>query len=178
MEKKEMYSVWAIPPDEVVTRVKKLMEYLRAEFGGPQFQPHITVVRAISLSLDEALNNFRSSISQPLKAYNVTFDPITIGSGVLYLPIHPTTEVVEACSHCSEHFGYKRSTPYMPHLSILYADLTEDEMKKARDRANILDDSLSSLSFPISRLALYKTDPEDKTLESWEKIFECNLEPK
>ncbi|KAF4360573.1 hypothetical protein F8388_017815 [Cannabis sativa] len=168
MEKKEMYSVWAIPPDEVVTRVKKLMEYLRAEFGGPQFQPHITVVRAISLSLDEALNNFRSSISQPLKAYNVTFDPITIGSGVLYLPIHPTTEFgIEDCLQA-----------YMPHLSILYADLTEDEMKKARDRANILDDSLSSLSFPITRLALYKTDPEDKTLESWEKIFECNLEPK
>ena len=66
----------------------------------------------------------------------------------------------------------------MAHLSILYADLTENELKKAQARANILDDSLSGLSFPITRLALYKTDPEDKTLKSWEKMAECSLQSK
>lgn len=66
----------------------------------------------------------------------------------------------------------------MPHLSLLYADLTEEEKKKAEERANNLDDGISSLSFPVSRLALYKTDTEDKTLRSWEKIAECNLNPK
>ncbi|GMN43443.1 hypothetical protein TIFTF001_012647 [Ficus carica] len=67
---------------------------------------------------------------------------------------------------------------YMPHLSLLYGDLTEDEKKKAQENTNVLDDSISSLSFPITRLALYKTDTEDKTLKSWEKIAECSLEPK
>ena len=65
---------------------------------------------------------------------------------------------------------------YMPHLSLLYQDLTEDEKKKAQEKANALDGSISGLSFPITRLALYKTDTEDKTLKSWEKIAECNLE--
>lgn len=67
-------------------------------------------------------------------------------------------------------------TAYMPHLSILYADLTDEEKKKAQERAVALDESLSGLSFQISRLALYKTDTEDKTLKSWEKMAECNLE--
>lgn len=68
-------------------------------------------------------------------------------------------------------------TAYMPHLSLLYADLTEEEKKRAQEKANVLDESIGSLSFQISRLALYKTDTEDKTLKSWEKVAECNLSP-
>ena len=66
---------------------------------------------------------------------------------------------------------------YMPHLSLLYANLTEEEKKKAQEKANMLDESISGLSFQISRLALYKTDTEDKTLKSWEMVAECNLSP-
>lgn len=66
----------------------------------------------------------------------------------------------------------------MPHLSLLYGDLTDDEKKEALEKANILDESISGLSFPITRLALWKTDTEDLTLKSWEKIAECSLSPK
>ena len=76
----------------------------------------------------------------------------------------------------SSHFHFFAA--YVPHLSLLYGDFTEDEKKKVQDKANILDDSISSLSFPVTRLALYKTDMEDKTFKSWEKIAEYNLEPK
>lgn len=65
----------------------------------------------------------------------------------------------------------------MPHVSLLYGDLTDEEKQKAQERANILDNTLSGLSFQISRLALYKTDTKDKTLKSWEKIAECTLTP-
>jgi len=63
----------------------------------------------------------------------------------------------------------------MPHMSLLYGDLTDEEKQKAQQRANTLDDSLSGLSFQISRLALYKTDTQDKSLKSWDKIAECSL---
>lgn len=63
----------------------------------------------------------------------------------------------------------------MPHLSLLYGDLSDEDKKKAQERANSLDETAGKLTFPITRLVLYKTDPEDKTCESWEKIDECNL---
>lgn len=63
----------------------------------------------------------------------------------------------------------------MPHLSLLYADLTEEEKKRAQERANALDEGIGSLTFQITRLALYKTDTEDKSLKSWEKVAECKL---
>ncbi|CAL5410049.1 unnamed protein product [Camellia sinensis] len=84
--------------------------------------------------------------------------------------------VVEASSHCTGHFGYKTSTPYMPHLSLLYEDLSDEEKKKAQEKANVLDESIGNLSFEVTRLALYETDTEDKTLKSWKKIAECNLD--
>ncbi|KAL2931008.1 Cyclic phosphodiesterase [Bienertia sinuspersici] len=38
-----------------------LMDNLRSEFGGPEFDPHITVVRAVTLSPEDALERFRSA---------------------------------------------------------------------------------------------------------------------
>ncbi|KAG8490769.1 hypothetical protein CXB51_013915 [Gossypium anomalum] len=270
--KKDVYSVWALPPEDVTARVKKLMEGLRSEFGGPQFEPHVTVVGAISLTADDALAKFRSACDGR-KAYNATVDRVATGTffyQCVFLLLHPTPEVVETSAHFNSHFGYKSSTrkllllnivaflsnrfgnlsyvywhesgaemvqiiegrvtkqvkitfdcykfllrrkgvlrrgqrgelidingikylylsfyydihcvghflvAYMPHLSLLYAYLTEEEKKKAQEKANMLDESISSLSFQISRLALYKTDTEDKTLKSWEKVAECNLSP-
>ncbi|CAK7350342.1 unnamed protein product [Dovyalis caffra] len=179
-DKKYVYSVWASPPEDVAARLKKLMDGLRSEFGGPQFQPHVTVVGAISLTEQDALGKFNSACDG-LQAYNATVDRVATGTffyQCVYLLLHPTAEVVEASAHCTERFGYKNFTPYMPHVSLLYGDLTDDEKKKAQEKVSILDDSINDLSFPITRLALWKTDTQDLTLKSWEKIAECSLSPK
>lgn len=63
----------------------------------------------------------------------------------------------------------------MPHLSLLYANISEEKKKKAKEIADTLDEAINGLKFPITRLALYKTDTGDETLESWEKIAEHNL---
>ncbi|CAD5179438.1 unnamed protein product [Musa acuminata subsp. malaccensis] len=55
------YSVWALPPDDVRDRLKRLVSPLRSEFGGPAFEPHITVVGSIGLAPDDALRRFRST---------------------------------------------------------------------------------------------------------------------
>ncbi|GMN43444.1 hypothetical protein TIFTF001_012645 [Ficus carica] len=94
--RKEVYSVWAIPPDEVGARLKKLMDGLRAEFGGPHFEPHITVVGAISLTPDDALAKFRSACDG-VRAYNVSVDRVATGTffyQCVYLLVHPTAESV------------------------------------------------------------------------------------
>ncbi|XP_004293642.1 PREDICTED: cyclic phosphodiesterase-like [Fragaria vesca subsp. vesca] len=176
---KHVYSVWALPPEDVAPRLQKLMEGLRAEFTGPYFDPHITVVGAITLTPEDALNKFETA-SKAVKAYEAKVERVATGTffyQCVFLLINPTPQVVEASTSCCGHFGYNNSTPYMPHLSILYADLSDEDKKKAQEKANILDESITSLSFAVTRLALYKTDTEDKTLKSWEKIAECTLQP-
>ncbi|KAK3206693.1 hypothetical protein Dsin_020739 [Dipteronia sinensis] len=155
---KNVYSVWAIPPEDVGARLKKLMEGLKSDFGGAHFDPHVTVVGAINLTAEDAAEKFKSAC-EGLKAYNCSVDRVVTGTffyQCVYLLLHPNGEVVEASAHCCGHFGYSNSTPYMPHLSLLYADLTDDEKKKAQEKANTLDDSIDKLSFPITRVALSK----------------------
>ena len=64
---------------------------------------------------------------------------------------------------------------YMPHLSLLYANISDEQKKQAKELAEKLDEAINGLSFPITRLALYKTDTGDETLKSWEKIAEQDL---
>ncbi|KAJ6377380.1 hypothetical protein OIU76_026368, partial [Salix suchowensis] len=110
--KKYDYSVWAIPPEDVGARLKRLMAGLTSEFGGPQFEPHVTVVGAISLTEQDALEKFNSACDG-LQAYNATVDRVATGTffyQCVYLLLHPMPEVVEASAHCTGHFGYKSST--------------------------------------------------------------------
>lgn len=65
----------------------------------------------------------------------------------------------------------------MPHLSLLYGDLTDEEKMKAQEKANVLDKDIRNLSFQISLFALYKVDTKDKSCKSWEKVAECKLNP-
>lgn len=65
----------------------------------------------------------------------------------------------------------------MPHLSLLYGDLTDEEKKTAQEKAYALDDNINSLSLQISRIVLYKTDTKDTSCKSWEKVAECQLKP-
>ncbi|XP_021724620.1 F-box protein CPR30-like [Chenopodium quinoa] len=70
--------------------------------------------------------------------------------------------------------SWKCIKAFMPQMSLLCVDLTDKEKKKARERANYaLDDSLGNLTFKINRLALYKTDTEDKSLKSWLFKISC-----
>lgn len=67
---------------------------------------------------------------------------------------------------------------YMPHLSLLYGTLTNEEKKKAKEKTHVLDESIDGLTFQISRLALWITDRKDNgTLETWKLISECSLSP-
>ncbi|KAJ6844140.1 cyclic phosphodiesterase-like [Iris pallida] len=173
----EVYSVWALPPDDVGSRLKEIMSALRSEFDGPAFDPHITLVGAVRLTRESAIRRLRSA-SGSLRPYTARAAAVSRGGffyQCVYLLIEPTPEVMEAGAHCCGHFGYETSTPYMPHLSLLYGDLTEEEKEKARKRVEELDKEIRSLTFEVSSIGLFRTDTQDKTLKSWEMVEVVNL---
>lgn len=92
------------------------MNGLRSEFGGPQFEPHMTVVGAIKLSEEEARDKFRKGCGEVKKVYGGTIEKFDVG--FVYLLLHPTTEVMEASAHCCSCFGYN-STSHKIHILSL-----------------------------------------------------------
>ncbi|KAF7094368.1 hypothetical protein CFC21_096680 [Triticum aestivum] len=84
----------------------------------------------------------------------------------------PHATMMATSDHCRAHFDYQTS-------SLLYGDhLTEEEKAAARKKAGEMDKGIFGLQFEISELALYKTDPKDKSLESWELVELCHLQKK
>ncbi|KAL6142573.1 hypothetical protein ACLB2K_060852 [Fragaria x ananassa] len=130
------------------------MEPLRAEFGGPAIEPHITVVGSVLLNHDYVIKQFINGC-QNIDPYTCEVDQVGHFGGYLH--------------RCNAH---------MPHLSLLYGNLTEEERKRALEKVTELDDSIDSLKFTMSRLVLYKTHNEARDQHSWEKVMEYNLRPR
>lgn len=84
----EDYSVWALPPPEARERIKSLMSDLRSEFGGPEFDPHITLVRATRVTRESATRYLKSA-SESLSPYTARVVAVR-GRHLLY---EPTPEV-------------------------------------------------------------------------------------
>ncbi|KAM0898500.1 hypothetical protein ACQ4PT_021896 [Festuca glaucescens] len=177
----EVYSVWALPPEHVRERLRGLMASLRAAHGGPPFEPHATVVGAVTLRRSAAIEALRAAAAAGVGPYTARVTGVARGDffyQCVYLLLEPTPEVIQTSDHFCAHFGYQRSSPYMPHVSLLYGDLTDEEKEAARKKVEEMDTELSGLQFEISELALYRTDIEDKSLESWELVEVCNLAKK
>lgn len=176
----DSYSVWAIPPDDVSNRIKKVMLGLRDEFGGgPEIEPHIPMVGSIRMTREEALNKFKTiSQLQPglISAFVARVDDVVTRASYyqcVCLRIHNSQQLYDVSRGCCAHYGFCH--PVFPYVSLLYANLTDEERKKAQEKVSVLDETIASLSFPITRLALYKINYKDKTLKSWEKIAEYPL---
>lgn len=163
------YSVWAIPPADVSHRIKKLMEGLQAEFGGPEIEPHIPILGSIQMmSREDALNKFRFA---PMNDIVAKVDRVVTKNYYHQcVSLLMDRELFENTERWSNHFNFYNSS--MPYLSLLYGKLTEEERKKAGEIVNILDERITSLTFPITHFALYEIDNDDRSLKSSTKIAE------
>lgn len=75
---------------------------LRSEFGGPEFEPHVTVVGAISLTEDEARDKLQKAC-EGLKQYNATVDKMATGTffyQCVFLLLRTTKEVIFVIGLC------------------------------------------------------------------------------
>lgn len=94
-EKKDMYAVWAVPEDDMEDRLVRLMEGLRLEFGGPPFDPHLTLVGPQKITAIEAKQMFKAAC-EGFKAYPATVDQVSAGPSYfqcVYVSLRHTVEV-------------------------------------------------------------------------------------
>ncbi|KAK9920004.1 hypothetical protein M0R45_028572 [Rubus argutus] len=115
-----LYSVWAIPPDEVSVRVKKVMESLRAESMVQRSSP-----------------TFRSFYYQCVS--------LLIASS--FLSEDESWKLWDTTQSCAAKFGFCNQV--RPHLSLLYGYLTEEEKRKAREIIQLLKSWEKIAEYPL-----------------------------
>ena len=97
------------------------------ELGTFQFFPHITLVAAMLTGEADVLQRARQLATQ-LKPYEFELDQVSFRDAYfqcVYARMKRTPEVVAANDVARQVFGERQADPpYMPHLSMVYGDLT------------------------------------------------------
>eukprot|EP00897_Mesotaenium_endlicherianum_P005409 jgi/Mesen1/4897/ME000244S04086 len=190
MAKVSQFSLWAMPAEgsPLRARLQEIISELSQKFSCPAFEPHVTVLGGFGtgqgLSDDEVIYKTKA-LCKALRPYTCHMLDLSRGSvyfQCVYLLIEKNHGVRltfisrRSCSPVARETRVVKEG-YMPHLSLLYGDLSDEQKGEAMEIVRTkYADVLVNSEFLVSSLALYRTDGEDKLLASWEKVGEYALE--
>ncbi len=116
------FSLWLVPEGELRRRLADLIESLSRRFGGPVFEPHVTLLagvreakRDVVARADEML---RGASALPLRFAGLE----TAGTyfRALYLRVETSDALLELHQAARAAFARGDDPPYVPHLSLVY----------------------------------------------------------
>lgn len=174
-DEKRGYSIWLVPKDDAVfVRLYNVIKAIGKQYSTPMFEPHITLIGSLLGSEQEVMEK-TASLAGRIKPYTATFgnvDQFDEYFKALIVRMQKTPEVMESNRMAREVFVKQGSTGYMPHLSLMYADLP----KETKDKI-IKDYELEAVvkklkPFTIGELSLHYTTGK---AGEWHKVRDFKL---
>lgn len=107
--------------------------------NAPRFQPHITLAPAFETAADAALAVIRSAAVR-LSPVEVTFAAIRHEQTYfrsLYLIAEPSAQLAAFHEAARKAWALDTSWSFMPHLSLLYSDISDEEKRSIIDTIGI-----------------------------------------
>jgi hypothetical protein len=106
------------------------------------FPPHVTLVGGLQMSREEALaatGRAAEAIKQP---YTLQLDHVTFGSAFymcVFVKMVQEETVMAAGRAARVACGQPPDAPYTPHLSLLYASLSDEQKRQVRTHSRVID---------------------------------------
>lgn len=165
----EGYSIWLMPKDEVYEKYARIIGDLSQRFGTPNFEPHVTLVGGLKGSADliEGATRLLSTMSPSRRILIALreFGTEDFYFRALYLKAQRSNILQLLNERANLVFKRPIDSGYMPHLSLLYGDLTEGEKQQIIGGLNLkLPDQ-----FVIDGLHLWQTEGE---VRDWKQVSE------
>ena len=182
-----VYSLWLEPPPALASTSAGFIARYAGASGGrcPTFDPHVTLAGGFVGTEAQAREKSAAIVASLAAAFGpLRCDAMEVSAGTrfhqcVYLRVVPTEQLANAHALAARAFGLEPGNgggaPYMPHLSLVYGQLTDAQREDARrdaetallgnDAANVAD-----ASFVAAEVTLWRTDIEDLTCESWSRV--------
>jgi 2'-5' RNA ligase len=116
------FSLWIVPEREVHDRLAALIEALARRFGGPVFDPHVTLLAGVP-GPTEAVVARAAELVRESQAFPLRFTGPETGENYfrsLYLRVEPSPPLLALHLAAREAFGRGDEPPFFPHLSLIY----------------------------------------------------------
>ncbi len=172
-EKTEGYHLFLEPFGEAATLLSSAVQSLSAEYGGPIFTPHLTLLATIPETNEQELIDASRVLASSLAP--LTFTLAGFGAEetyfrTLYMTVQNEGEIAEYHARSRAVFGGVDGQPYVPHVSLLYG--MYDPWRKQRSIASLA--YLVPTVCEVSSLSLWHTPGDTST---WRRIGEFEFGP-
>lgn len=176
-DKKDLYFIALVPPDEIVGKVTAIKNYFAESFNSKaalRSPPHITLHMPFKwpdkkidklFKVMESFAGTQLAFQVQLKNYGA-FPP-----RVIYIEVLPSKLLVDLQAELKDTFkkrlnifnADRRNKPYNPHLTVAFRDL---RASKFREAWPIFESKEFEATFTVDHIALLK-----HTSERWERYM-------
>lgn len=149
------YSLWLMPEGEAKETLESLIARLSEKFDTPPFLPHLTLLGQV-VEDEDAVIKKTARLAASLAPLTIHFE----GAGYkdeyfrcLFLIAGKDPALMSANLAAREMFGRIDDPTFMPHLSLVYGNLS------ARDKEGVISEmaGLFDYSFQVSKISLFST---------------------
>jgi 2'-5' RNA ligase len=149
-----------MPRDDVYERLAQTIHKLSVRYAAPEFAPHVTLLGGIVTPRHEAVRKTAAlaTLIRPIAIRLGAIDYLDEYFRCLFVRATLTQPLLEAHRVAQEVFGFRRQGPFMPHLSLLYGNLSRS--LKAEAMAGV--GPRVDLEFKVRSLHLYSTRGEPR----------------
>eukprot|EP00892_Ulva_mutabilis_P002448 jgi/Ulvmu1/12203/UM085_0067.1 len=181
MSSDRSFSIWLMP--DPASSVNARLEQEVSHWSGalapdaPVFKPHVTLIGGVTMP-EACMIAKTEELAKRLRKYFLSFADVDRGSirhQCVYIRCNKEAYTMQAAALATEVFGLEAG-PYMPHCSIVYADITADRRAEvaalARERlygnAQGFQSLLIDTGFWAGALHVFDTGDSDE--RKWREI--------
>lgn len=167
---KDYYSIWITLPDAARSRLTKIVNDLSKKYGGPTFEPHMTIVVNTNDTLENVVSKTKS-IAKNTKAFELelgNIDYSTTYFQCVFVRAKTSVPLINLATKAKEKFDI--SSFYMPHISLMYGNLDAEEKDKIARSIK-----LSTLKFKAEKLVITPAGESVPDPKDWKHLAEIPL---
>lgn len=165
------YHLFYLPPGRVFLDLQNIISDLAVKYGGPKFEPHVTLLARIPTEEEKKLIEKTMALANVLKPVEVALEKILMEDTyfrALYCKAGPNSTLDHYHQKALEIFGMEDVNGYFPHLSLYYGNISQAEKEEAVRPLSLP----ATLKFTADRIYLYRTDGE---AQDWTRVGEYPL---
>jgi 2'-5' RNA ligase len=131
------YVIWLLPEKKRANELQKIIGELARTFHSIPFHPHITLTpcpddmpfEKLKAICEDLANNFK-----PLEPDSLKISSLNNNYQSLYIQIKRSDQLIELRKTARSKTGLEPDHSYMPHLSLFYGFLSDDQRREITGR--------------------------------------------
>lgn len=157
------YSIWAVPPEPVLSQLKKIIKEASEKYDSPVMEPHITIVGNIEAEVD-SIEDVSKKIISSKKEFELTLGEVSFSTTYfqsVFVRVKSQASLMQLNIDLKEAFGLNNDV-FMPHMSLFYGDHDMDIREKIAKEISSL-----SGSFMVKEVVIV---PSTKNPNEWKHL--------